>query len=403
MNILLVHNRYRSTSPGGEDRVVDQEAAALSADGHTVERFERRNDEIADWRIARKAVLPAQVLWSDATRRSLARTLQVFRPDVVHVHNTFPLMSPSVLYACRTQRIPVVATFHHYRLVCASGTLFRDGSVCHDCVGTLPVSAVRHGCYGGGPAATLPVAAAVVVHGRAWRRLVSAYIFLSQAQRDVLAGAGLPPDRLFVKPNFVPRPTTAEAEPDDIVVYAGRLTEAKGLPLLMSAWEQYLKSVPEPRLRLVLAGGGPLQNEVTAWARVHPSVVWLGMLTRAECAELMARARAAVVPSQWQETFGLIAVEAMAAGVPPIAAAHGSFPELISDGVDGVLFPAGDASALGGIFQDLEQDRERFRALGRAARVTFERRFTEERNVSQLLDIYRFAIDHPACPNGSRR
>ncbi len=396
MKVLLVHNRYRSLSPGGEDRVVDQESDALAADGHTVERFERFNDDIATWSMGRKALLPAQVLWSEESRRSLGLALRTFRPHVVHIHNTFPLLSPAVLYACRAERVPVVATVHNYRLVCASGILFRDGAVCHDCVGQAPLPAVRHGCYRGSTAATLPVAGGLIAHRRAWRRMVSAYVFLSAGQRDIIAQDGLPPGRLFVKPNLVPSPSAPMTDREDLVVYAGRLSPVKGVDLLMEAWDDYRSDASGGGLRLALAGAGPLEKQVAAWAAARPSVNWVGMLSRQACGSLLARARAVVVPSRWEEPFGMVVAEAMAAGVPSVAPAHGSFPELITQGSDGVLFEPGDACALARVFRDMDSDPERFAALGGAARRTYDERFAPKGNVEQLVRIYRFAVDHPA-------
>lgn len=396
MKVLVVHNRYRSKSPGGEDRVVDQEVAALVAAGHVVHRFERFSDDIAEWSLAKKALVPGRVLWSQEARRSLRRELRTFQPDVVHVHNTFPLLSPSVLYACRDEQVPVVATIHHYGLVCASGVLFRDGAVCHDCVGRSPLPGIRHGCYRDSTAATVPMAAALVAHRRAWRTMVSAYVFISGAQREIIAADGFPADRLFVKHNFVAPMAPRADPPDDAVMYAGRLTGAKGLPLLMDAWDRYCQEDPGGSLRLVIAGAGPLESQVAAWAATRASVHWLGTLTREDCAALTTRCRAVIAPSQWEEPFGLVVPEAMAAGVPPVAAAHGSFRELIDHGVDGILFPPGDVSALASVFKNIAAQPSLYLELGDAARETYHRRFSERSNIARLVQIYRFAIDNIA-------
>ena len=179
------------------------------------------------------------------------------------------------------------------------------------------------------------------------------------------------------------------------VVYAGRLDEAKGVRLLMAGWDGYLAKSGEPGLNLVIAGGGPLGDEVAAWTSTRPSVEMKGTVSSDRCAELISRARAVVLPSAWEETFGLVAVEAMAAGVPPIAAGHGSFPELITPGVDGVLFNPSDAAALALAIADVESNPERYEDYGDQARKTYEQRFDPQRSVEELLDIYRFAITHP--------
>ena len=395
MRVVLVHNRYRSAAPSGENRVVDTEAAALAALGHDVTRFERNSDEIEHWSKVRKASLPAGVLWSREAHRGLAAALRQHRPDVVHVHNTFPLLSPAVLYACRDAAVPVVATIHNYKLACASGDFFRDGSVCHDCAGRLPLRAVRYGCYRGSRVATAPVALATSAHRGAWRSLVSAYVFISAAQRDLLAGLRLAEDRVFVRHNMIPRRSAPAVTREPMVVYVGRLDEAKGLRLLMAGWDCYRRTAGDTGLRLVIAGAGPLEKEVAAWVSTRPSVEMVGQLGRDQCSELISRSCAVLLPSAWEETFGLVVVEAMALGVPPIAAEHGSFPELITPGVNGVLFRPGDPAALALAVADAGAYPQRYETYGEQARKTYEQRFDPQESLEQLLEIYRFAITHP--------
>jgi glycosyltransferase involved in cell wall biosynthesis len=397
MRILLVHNRYRSGAPSGENRVVDQEAAALAALGHEVVRFGRSSDEIGQWSLAKKAALPVTTIWSRETLRDLKAALRAHRPDVVHVHNTFPLLSAAVLYACHSARVPVVATIHNYRLACANGTFFRDGAVCHDCADVrLPARAVLHGCYRESRAATAPVVMAMGVHRQAWRSLVSAYVFISASQRDLLSGFGPALGRTFVRYNLIPRRDSPRLARTPTVVYAGRLDVPKGVRLLVAGWDRYLGKVGEPALTLAVAGNGPLGDELATWASTRPSVELKGTLGAEQCARLIAGARAVLLPSVWEETFGLVAVEAMAAGVPPIAACHGSFTELITPGVDGSLFKPGDPNALANAIADVERNPEKYDAYGDQARKTYETRFDPERSMAELLDIYRFAIENPA-------
>ena len=396
MRILLVHNRYRSGAPSGENRVVDQEGDALEALGHEVVRFGRSSDEIAEWPVVKKASLPIRAIWSRETRRDLTTVLREHRPEVVHVHNTFPLLSAAVLYACRDERVPVVATLHNYRLACANGLFFRSGAVCHDCVHGLPVRAVLHGCYRESPAATAPLALSLSLHRQAWRSLVSAYVFVSASQRDLLAGADLAPGRVFVRYNLIPRRSRTRTVRTPTVVYAGRLDEAKGVRLLMAGWDYYCRKYGKPGLNLVIAGGGPLNDEVEAWASARPSVDMTGPLSSDQCAGLISCARAVLLPSACEETFSLVAVEAMAAGVSPVAVGHGSFTELITSGEDGVLFNPGDPAALALAIADVERNPERYEIYGNQARKTYEQRFNPQRSLEDLLGIYRFAIKHPA-------
>ncbi len=179
------------------------------------------------------------------------------------------------------------------------------------------------------------------------------------------------------------------------MIYAGRLDDAKGTRLMMAGWDRYCAKSTEPGLRLVIAGSGPLGGQVADWASARPSVEMVGQVSSARCAELISHARAVLLPSTWEETFGLVAVEAMAAGVPPIAAGHGSFPELITSGVDGVLFRPGDPEALALAVADAETHPEQYENYGNQARKTYEQRFDPQHNLEQLLAIYRFAIEHP--------
>ena len=218
MRVMVVHNRYRSASPSGENRVVDTERAALVGLGHEVVRFERDSDEIEGWSLARKAVLPGLAVWSRESYRRLRAALAQRRPDVVHVHNTFPLLSPAVLYACRDAAVPVVVTWHNYRLMCASGNFLRDGAVCHDCVGGPALQAVVHGCCRGSRLATAVVVVANGAHRQAWRSMVSAYVFISASQRDLLAGLDLAGERVFVRHNLIPGRSVAQVPREDVVL-----------------------------------------------------------------------------------------------------------------------------------------------------------------------------------------
>jgi glycosyltransferase involved in cell wall biosynthesis len=236
------------------------------------------------------------------------------------------------------------------------------------------------------------------LHNHAWRSLVSAYVFVSASQRDLLHGSGLDDGRVFVRHNLVPyrdRPVSdsgLDTERTPSVVYAGRLDEAKGVRLLMAGWDRYLAEGGSTGLRLVIVGGGPLESEVTAWAAGQNSVKVTGPVDGDRCAELISQARAVLLPSVWEETFGLVAIEAMAAGVPPVAAAHGSFPELITPGVNGTLFSPGDPGALAAAIADVGTNPQEFAAYGDQARKTYEHRFDPKRSLDELLEIYRFAI-----------
>ncbi|WP_093607695.1 glycosyltransferase [Streptomyces indicus] len=391
MHVLVVHNRYSSGQPSGENQVVDQETALLRAAGHRVEMFERRSDDIAGMSLPAKAAVPLLVPWNPRVRRELAARLRADRPDVVHVHNVFPLLSPAVLAACADVDVPVVATLHNYTQICPPGTLQRDGRPCTACVGRAPLPAVRHGCYRDSRAATVPLALSLQLNRRRWWSGVDRFFCISAAQRDVLVRSGMPAGRLAVKHNFVPEPGRSRTGEGEYVLYLGRLAETKGVRLLMAAWDE-VAARGGAGVPLVIAGTGPLEAEVTAWAAGREDVQYAGLLDRDGCREAVARAVAVVAPSTWLEAFGLVVVEAMAAGVPVVAAGHGAFAELVEDGRTGLLHRPGDAASLASCLRRITADEDTNRELGEAARRRYEQGFSPAVGLARLEEGYRAAI-----------
>ncbi|MFG3041963.1 glycosyltransferase [Streptomyces sp. NPDC048330] len=391
MHVLVVHNRYSSAQPSGENRVVDEEVGLLRAAGHRVEVFERRSDDIAARSLLSKAAVPLLVPWNPSVRTELAARLRDHRADVVHVHNVFPLLSPAVLAACADAGVPVVATLHNYTQVCPPGTLHRDGRACTECVGTATsLPAVRHGCYRNSRLATVPLAVSLAVNRRRWWSGVERFLCISAAQRDVLVRSGMPAERLTVKHNFVPDPGVGRKDDGEHLLFLGRLAEAKGVPLLMAAWDEIAAGgglgVP-----LVIAGAGPLEREVTAWAAGRDDVRYVGLYDPEQCREAVARSVAVVAPSMARETFGLVVAEAMAAGVPAVAAAHGGFVELVEDGETGLLHRPGDAAELASRLRRIAADPARNREMGEAARRRYEDHFSPSVGLRRLEEEYRAA------------
>jgi glycosyltransferase involved in cell wall biosynthesis len=387
VRILLVHNRYRSSEPSGENQVVESEARELRERGHDVTVWGRSSDEIAEQSLLRRITLPARVVSSRESARDLAGELDRHRPEVVHIHNTFPLISGSILQVLRDRGVPTVATVHNYRLICAGGTLFRDGRVCHDCLPSSHWPGVRHGCYRESRIATVPVALSNVVHDNRWKAL-DAVLTLSSAQRELFLEAGYDPDRVIVKPNFVAEhPGSADhGEPGDGFVYAGRLADTKGVQVILDAWERLEQRGLRPELTVI--GSGPLEDGVARFARDHPQVHVAGRVSRDECFAQFRQARAVLVPSVWEETFGLVVAEAMMFGRAAVCSDRGSFPDLVTDGRDGVLVPPADADALARAVERLHADDALAARLGVQARATYESRFRPGPNMELLESIY---------------
>ncbi|WP_267243809.1 glycosyltransferase [Streptomyces sp. PR69] len=391
MHVLVVHNRYASAQPSGENKVVDQEVALLRGAGHRVGVFERRSDDIAARSLLGKAAVPLLVPWNPAVRAELAARLRTERPDVVHIHNVFPLLSPAVLAACADAGVPAVATLHNYTQVCPPGTLQRDGRPCTECVGSAPLPAVRHGCYRSSRLATVPLAVSLSVNRRRWWSGVERFFCISAAQRDVLVRAGMPSERLAVKHNFVPDPGVRRAGAGEQLLYLGRLAEAKGVRLLMAAWDE-IAADGGVGVPLTVAGAGPLEREVAAWAADRDDVRYVGLYDPEECRQAIARSVAVVAPSTWLEAFGLVVVEAMAAGVPAVAAGHGAFVELVEDGVTGLLHRPGEPASLASCLRRITAEPALGREMGRAARRRYERDFSPAIGLERLVEGYRTAI-----------
>ncbi len=391
--VLIVHNRYKFR--GGEDVVVEMEAELLRSRGHEVLLYERSNEEMDAWPAGRKALLPLLSVWSPEAVRDLRAVLADFRPDVVHVHNVFTLISPAVYAVCAQMRVPVVQTLHNFRLLCPGAMLFRDGKPCEDCLHSrFAWRGIWHRCYRGSLGASAAVAGSVCWHGlRGTWRSVSAYICLTEFQRRKFIAAGWPAEKLVVKPNFVhpdpgPRPP---GEKGGYFLFVGRLSPEKGVDVLLRAWERpELAGVP-----LKVCGDGPLAEPVAAATR-QGLVEHLGALPRQKVHRLMCGARALVLPTLWYEGFPMVIAEAFAAGLPVIASDLGAAAELVGDGRNGLQFRPRDPGHLAAKVRFAWDHTDEMSAMGRAARLDYENLFTAEPNYKRLMAIYDRAMGKEA-------
>lgn len=335
-----------------------------------------------------RAKVAGQVIYNRAARRRVADELARHRPDIVHVHNFFPLLSPSVYYACRAAGVPVVQTLHNYRLLCSNALFFRDGRPCEDCLGkTVPWPGVWHGCYRQSRAATVPVVAMLTAHRAfgTWRKAVDRYIVMTEFAREKFIAGGLPADRIVVKPHFVdPAPAPGEGR-GGYALYAGRLSQEKGVQTLLSAWKQIGSTLP-----LKIVGDGPL-------ATAQGGGEWLGRRSREEVFELMREAAVLIFPSICYETFGIAIAEAFAAGTPVIASRLGSMASLVEHGRTGLHFEAGNADDLAKQVRWFLEHPVEAQQMRRAARAEFEAKYTAERNYRMLMEIYQAAIQRRKC------
>ena len=381
MRVLLVHNFYQIS--GGEDGVFQAERASLEEHGIDVSVFTVTNDTIIG--SVRQAVTGLQAIYNPLARRTLARKLAELTPDVVHVHNFFPQLSPAIFDACRDARIPAVLTLHNFRILCPTALLGRDDadrerSLGRSCWWTVPRKAYRNSA-----AATLAVAAMVEFHkwSGTWLHKVDQFIALTDWARQVFSRGGLPADRISVKPNWVARPAPPPANRlREGALFVGRLDEQKGLRVLLQAWQ----GLEYP---LTIIGDGPLAPLVQQSA--NPWITFLGRQPPERVQQAMQAARFLALPSVGYEMFPLTVLEAFANGLPVICSDVPSLAGLVEDGVTGLKFPPSDGPALADRVRQVMAGTARLEDMGRRAKRMYEERYTPEANVRQLMTIYAAA------------
>lgn len=381
MRVLAVHSRYRQR--GGEDAAVDAEIDALRAADIDVIPFLGDNDTLSD-RPAMAAGL--QALWSADALRRLRRVVADCRPDVMHVHNTFPGLSASVYRAARERRVPVVQTLHNFRLLCTNALLLRDGRPCTLCVGApLPWRGIRDACYRDSRAVSTVAAAQAAIHRMLGASHVARYIALSQAARELFIAGGLPAGRIAIKPNIIPDPGDAlPGEPRHGLLFVGRISPEKGLDTLLAA----LQSLDVP---LTVAGSGPA---AAALQRISPPAVrWLGAVPPAEVSALMRRAALLVFPSLAFENYPMALVEAMAHGLPVLASDRGAMREMVLPGRTGWLAEPADPAAWRAAITDLLARPGDLATAGQAARAHYRAHLAPAQVVTRQLGIYREAME----------
>jgi glycosyltransferase involved in cell wall biosynthesis len=390
MKIFLVHNRYQL--PGGEDVVVRNECQLLESAGHEVVEYQRSNDDVSNSVSLRQLALAKRTIWASDTRREFRQLLQREKPDVVHVHNTFVRISPSIYWACRDAQVPVVQTLHNYRLLCPAANFFRDGKVCEECMEHGIWRGVRYGCYRGSRPATAVVSAMLATHRLlgTWSRLIDYFLVPTQFARRKFIAGGLPPEKILVKPNFVhPDPGAGHGD-RNYALYVGRLSAEKGLQTLLSAWALLPISFP-----IHIVGDGPLRAELEEYARQNrlSSVCFLGNLPWGEVMDSMKKARCVILPSECYEgALPLTVVEAFATGTLVIVSRLGAMQELISDGCTGLHFTPGDAQDLANKIERAWRHPADAAEMGKQGRREYEANYTAACSCKILLETYRRAI-----------
>ena len=410
MKILLVHNYYGSSAPSGENKVFEAEKAMLEKHGHEVAVYTRHSDEIRGtgngergtvrklWGMVKGAMC---TVGNPCAARAVAKKCREFRPDIVHFHNTFPLISPLAVRAA-SKYAPVVMTLHNYRTACAAGVPTRDGKVCSLCLDKKCVwDGVKHRCYRGSLFATLPLAINIALYRKLLPKWVSRFIVLSEFQKRKMVEYGWPEEKIVVKGNFINHVEHVEhAEKKDQIVYVGRLSKEKGVETLIKAFrllcddgfgrmkcdETRNPLRPLCALRLKIVGDGVDRAELEEMAQ-GLNIEFVGQKPSEEARQIIAESKVLVSPSACWETFGLAAAEAMSVGTPSVVANVGGLPGIVQDGKFGEVFESGNADSCAAAILRLLSSSD-YDNLCVAVKHEAESKYSEEANYNQLMDIY---------------
>lgn len=385
-SVLLVHNYYQQS--GGEDKVVAQEAALLRSKGVDVQIYSVHNDALKNQGAAGKMKTALNATWSASEYKKIKQKLLDMKPDVVHVHNFFPLISPSVYYACNRMGVPVVQTLHNYRLLCPAATFLRDGNVCEKCLHGSLIHSVANGCYRESKVETLPVVSMIAMNQLlgTWNKKVDRYIALTEFSRNKFIEGGIPAERITVKPNFIAEGTHSvlqESVTGNYFLYVGRISAEKGVKYLLEAWE---KMDDTGDIELLIVGDGPEKEELED-RYAGSNIRFLGNQTGTKVLELMSKSMYLVVPSIWYEGFPMTIVEAYSVGTPVLCSRIGSLQEIVLEGVTGFQFAHGDTGNMANVMGQAMNYGE-YPRLRVAVKERYNAFYTEEVNFIALSHIY---------------
>jgi glycosyltransferase involved in cell wall biosynthesis len=391
IKVLHAHNYY--LQPGGEDTAFTTEVALLRDHGQDVTEYVEYNRQT---KYLGRIPMALQTMWSWPTYRRLRETLHREQPDLVHFHNTFPLISPSAYDACRSLSIPVIQSLDNPRLLCPSANFYRNGRLCQDCLGkTPPIPGVFHHCYHNSFLQTAVVASMLTIHRwlRTWQTKVDFYLVATKFYRRKFIDGGLPSKKIVVKPHFLfPDPEFRPADQHgDYALYIGRLDPEKGIRTMLEAWKRL------PGIPVKIRGEGRLESEVQQWIEENKGsgMELIERRSKEELTKLIRNARFLVWPSQgFYETFGYVAVECFACGVPVLASRIGVQEEIVLENITGLLFNPGDPGDLSAKIRWAWDHPVEMDEMGKNARREYEARYTAEENYPKLMEIYRQAIEN---------
>ena len=384
LRVLFAHNRYRNR--GGEDESRDQEMYVLRSKGHEVVEYLVDNKDIQKTNYLSAGI---QSVWNMDQHRQLTTLMKEIRPDILKVDNYFPILSPSIFGAAKSLGVSTVLSVRNYRLICPGASLFRDGKICRDCVGSkLALSAIRHQCYRSSYFQSAAVALSnSFAHLRGtWQDSVDRYIAVSDFVKRELVRGGFPEDKISVKGNSIVDTGVGDGS-GGYALFVGRLIPEKGIATLLNAWKTIGSALP-----LKIIGEGTLENEVLRATETNPSIEYLKRKPISEVCDYMGRAAVLVFPSEWYEPFGRSIVEAYSKGTPVIGADTEPMRDMIESGETGLFFRSGDSEDLARTVLSLSKDKTRLTHMREQSRRQYLKSYSAEKNYNQMMTIFQHAL-----------
>jgi len=386
MKILLIHNQYQHR--GGEDTVMESELKLLEKRGETVETLFFNNDDINS--AVSKIKFGFYSFYNPDSARLLSKKINEFNPDIIHVHNFFPIASPSLFYVANAKKIPIVMTLHNYRLLCPNAMFFRENKVCEDCISkSFALDSVIHGCYRDSKIQTLFLATMTWFHKKkgTWKNKIDKYIALTDFAKNkfITSSLGLKESQIIVKPNFVVD-NGFDLEKEEYCLFVGRLSQEKGIDILLNTFKNSSH-------KLLIIGTGPMTAKVEEFSTNTENIEYLGFQSIDFIIEKLKKAKALIFTSVWYEGMPMTILEAFSTATPIVCGDIGGPAEIVKNEKNGLLYKIGNTEDLKEKIEKLYADNVLYKSLCENARQTFENKYSEEENYMQLIDIYKKAID----------
>ena len=388
LRILQVHNAYQI--PGGEDVVVANEKKLLEMNGNEVLSYSRNNDELKTMNAFQKLLIPFTAVYSFKTYREVKKLIRENKIDIVHVHNTLMVVSPSVFYAAFHCHVPVVQTLHNFRMLCPAGSYFRGDRICEECSEKGLQCSLKYGCYRGSKAQTFVSAAILKIHRMLGTYRKVNFICLTEFNREKLSRLNeggkqiVDMKKVYIKPNFTfQEGISGEVQKaGDYFLVVGRVEALKGIDVVVKAFEKI------PDQKLIVAGDGPMMAEMKAYIKEHnmSNVKFAGYLDKAKVQEKYRGAKAVIMASQCYEAFAMTIAEAYSNAVPVIAGNVGNLANMVEEGVTGIKFVYDSPDDLAA--KILKYNTMDIAKMKQNAKTFYEKRLKPEDNYRILEEIY---------------